>query len=303
MAAFLLFATIVFATPSNAVTTTGNNIKPYATSTDKDYLYYVTQPTASQAEADTYIRAFNALQTYRPSGLITMMVNEAGPKIQVGVIAAAAKKKYKVICNFNIGNNMNINPADSYTAFLSNSPEICTGGYAIDYEPNHATQNYHIGYFQLLIPKLHQYNNQQPIYVYFNPRDLLTYAESVSLSTFNSFVTLLSQNNVTMLWPVYSRSNAESLHQLLDQYSTVEKLPRKLLFNLANSSTLQSDILNTLKINNVSGYDSAFWEVINNAESCPENKVNLCDANIKAQLSPFNKSKSYLLSNNALSLL
>jgi hypothetical protein len=91
---------------------------------------------------------------------------------------------YKIICNFNIGNDTNTVAQDSHNAFKGNQPDICTGGFAIDYEPtDQKPVNFHIDYFNQLIPLLRSAYPTAAIYLYFNPNQMLAFSQS-NLSQF-----------------------------------------------------------------------------------------------------------------------
>jgi hypothetical protein len=254
-------------------------------------LYYVTQPEATAEEAQTYINTFEQMQNYKPGYLVTMMVNEAGPKIQASLMAnAAVGDNYKVICNFNIGNNNIVTAKASYNALVNNQPEICSGGFAIDYEPTDQGNNFHIDYFTQLIPMLRSAYTTAPIYLYFNPNQMLALAQSES-TVFNGLLTLLIQNNVTLLWPIYSTANANSLNTLFKNYASLQKIPYQLLFDILNSNAVQTQILTTLSNNNFTQYNAAFWEV-NSRVNCPIGDTKTCLANLNSNLSVFPKQKS-----------
>jgi len=252
------------------------------------HLYYVTQPQASDQEAQTYVSTFEQMQNYKPGYLVTMMVNEAGAKIQAGIMAKATMGyNYKIICNFNIGNDATPLAQDSFNQLQGNQPEICSGGFAIHYERTDAGSNFHIDYFNQLIPLLRGAYATAPIYLYFNPNQMWAFAQSQT-STFNSFITLLTKNNVTLLWPVYSTANVNNLHQLFTTYPAVQKVPYQILFNLLNTSPVQTQILNLLSSDEVTNYTAAFWEV-NSSVNCPVGDTKTCLTNLNSSLTVFPK--------------
>lgn len=248
------------------------------------YPLYVTQPLATEAEAQTYINALEALEN-PPTELITMMVNESGAKVQAGVIATAAAGKFQVICNFNLGRNIDINAKTSFAALQANDPSICSGGFAIDYEPADSGENFHLEYFQQLIPLLRGVAETAPIYLYFNPNQMLSLS-TIKPAEFSQFVKFLQQQNVIMLWAVYSIPNTNNLSQLFTEYPALKALPYRLLFNILNSSTAQQTIIENLTEKKLIQSNKAFWEVIS-SKNCPVNQEATCQKNIEASLSLF----------------
>lgn len=283
---YLVIATLaLFSTINDAKTSLNSQATPAGSA-----LYYVTQPQASDDEANTYIDAFELLPNYKPGLLIAMMVNEAGAKIQAGLMAnAVVGYNYKIVCNFNIGNDAVVTAQDSFKAFQGNTPSICTGGYAIDYEPTDTGNNFHIDYISQLIPLLRSVNASAPIYLYFNPNEMALYAQ-LNPNSINSFAAFLAQNNVTMLWPIYSLPNANNLSQLFTTYPALQKLPYQLLFNILNSNTVQTQILNTLSGNGMTNYNKAFWQVISSI-NCPVDDTKTCVTNLENSLSVFPAAK------------
>lgn len=259
--------------------------KPTATPAGT-HLYYVTQPQASDQEAQTYISTFEQMQNYKPGYLVTMMVNEAGAKIQAGLMAKAViGYNYKIICNFNIDNNASVAAQDSFNALQGNQPDICSGGFAIDYEPTDQGNNFHIDYFTQLLPLLRGAYASAPIYLYFNPNEMIAFAKNQT-TTFNTFLTLLTQNNVTLLWPVYNTANVNNLTLLFSTYPALQKIPYQILFDLLNSNPVQTQIINLLSSDKFTHYNSAFWEVNSNA-NCPAGDTKTCLTNLDSSLSVF----------------
>lgn len=257
-----------------------------ANSPQANYLYYVTQPLATTDEAQTYIDAFDDLQQYKPDALVAMMVNEAGAKIQASLVGNVIGNKYKLICNFNIDNNANVLAQDSFNAFKNNDPSVCSGGFAIDYEPTDKGDNFHIDYFNQLIPMLRTFNAAAPIYLYFNPNQMVAYAQT-SPTAVSSFITFAQNNKVTILWPVYSSANVNNLSTLFTDYPAFQTLAHYVLFDILNTASTQQAILSSLKAYNIANDQMAFWQVISN-DNCPVDQPAVCTANLETSLSAFN---------------